>query len=157
MAQPMVNQKYDVVETARLAGNFRVFVQALEATGLADILTKTGLFTVFAPVDEAFERLPKAKLENLFRIENRDSLRSTLMNHVLAEKLFSADLKQRDEIISLKGEKLSIESRVGLWVNEGQVINPDLEASNGVIHGIATVLLTNTHVALNNRGATVDG
>ena len=147
MAQPMVNQKYDVVETARRAGSFRVFVQALEATGLADILTKTGLFTVFAPVDEAFERLRKAKLENLFRMENRDSLRSTLMNHILAEKLFSADLKQRDETVSLKGEKLSIESRAGLWVNEGQVINPDVEASNGVIHGIATVLMPNTHVA----------
>lgn len=142
-----MNEKYDLVETARRAGNFRVFVQALEAVGLADTLKETGPFTVLAPVDDAFARQPKEKLEGLFRTENRDTLRTILTNHILPEKLPSADLKKRDETRSVTGEKLSIESRAGLWINEGQVIDPDLDASNGVIHAIDTVLMPQTQVA----------
>jgi uncharacterized surface protein with fasciclin (FAS1) repeats len=142
-----MNEKYDLIETAKRAGNFRVFVQALEAAGLEDILKETGPYTVFAPIDDAFVKVPKAKLESWFRTENRDSLRSMLTNLIISEKLPSADLKRRDEIRSMKGEKLNIESRAGLWVNEGQVINPDLEASNGVIHGIDAVLMPQTQVA----------
>lgn len=142
-----MNEKYDLVETARRAGNFRVFVQALEVTGLEDILQGPGPYTVFAPVDDAFVRVPKDKLHNLFRTEKRDTLRSILTNHILSEKLSSTDLKKQDETRSMNGEKLSIESRAGLWINEGQVINPDLEASNGVIHGIDTVLMPETQVA----------
>lgn len=142
-----MNEKYDLVETARRAGNLRVFVQALEAVGLADTLKETGPFTVLAPVDDAFARQPKEKLEGLFRTENRDTLRSILTNHILPEKWPSADLKKRDGIRSVTGEELIIESRAGLWINEGQVINPDLEASNGVIHGIDTLLMPQTQVA----------
>ena len=142
-----MNEKYDVVETAKQAGNFRVFVQALEATGLQQTLQETSPYTILAPIDDAFLRIPKAKLENLFRNENRESLKSVLRNHIIDEKLLSTDLMRRNEIRSIEGEELRIESRTGLWVNEAQIITPDLKASNGVLHGISTVLMPQTQVA----------
>ena len=143
-----MNEKYDLVETARRAGNFRVFVQALDATGLDAVLKETGPYTVLAPIDDAFVTLPKAQLESLFRTENRDSLRSLLTNLIIPEKLLSADLKRRDEARSINGEKFRIEGRgAGLWINDARVITPDLEASNGILQGIDTVLLPQTQVA----------
>jgi uncharacterized surface protein with fasciclin (FAS1) repeats len=142
-----MNEKYDVVETAKQAGNFRVFLQALEAADLKETLQQSGPYTILAPVDDAFVKMPKAKLEDLFKTENRESLQSMLRNHIIAGKLLSSDLKRYDETKSLKGEELRIESRAGLWVNEAQVITPDLKASNGVLHGIDTVLMPQIQVA----------
>jgi uncharacterized surface protein with fasciclin (FAS1) repeats len=142
-----MKEKYDVVETAGQAGNFRVFLQALESAGLKETLKETGPYTILAPVDDAFVKMPKAKLEDLFKTENRESLQSLLRNHIVAGTLLSTDLKRQDEMRSMKGEELRIESRAGLWVNEAQVITPDLEASNGVLHGIDTVLMPQTKVA----------
>ncbi len=142
-----MNEKYDVVETANQTGNFRVFLQAIEAAGLKETLRETGPYTILAPVDDAFVKMSKDKLKELFRTENRASLQSLLRNHIVAGSLLSTDLKQRDEIRSMKGEELRIESRAGLWVNEGQVITPDLKASNGVVHGIDTVLMFQTQGA----------
>jgi uncharacterized surface protein with fasciclin (FAS1) repeats len=136
-----MKEKYDVVETANQAGNYRVFLQALEAAGLKETLRETGPYTIFAPVDDAFLRVPKARLEYLFRTENRESLQLLLRKHIIPGNLLSSDLKRRDGIRSMKGEELRIESRMGLWINEAQVITPDLKASNGVIHGIDTVLM----------------
>jgi uncharacterized surface protein with fasciclin (FAS1) repeats len=136
-----MKEKYDVVETANQAGNYRVFLQALEAAGLKETLRETGPYTIFAPVDDAFLRVPKARLEYLFRTENRESLQLLLRKHIIPGNLLSSDLKRRDGIRSMKGEELRIESRMGLWINEAQVIIPDLKASNGVIHGIDTVLM----------------
>lgn len=136
-----MNQKPDVIEKADEEGNFRVFLQALQAAGLKETLQKPGPFTILAPVDDAFLRIPQAKLENLFRMENRDALRSMLRNHIIEGTLSSNELKDCDEVTSLKGEELKIESRAGLWVNEAQVVTPDLKASNGVVHGIDTVLM----------------
>ena len=144
----MTKEKHDLIETAKRAGNFRVFVQALEAVGLEDILKETGPYTVLAPIDEAFLKMSKAKLETLFKIENRDSLRSILTNFIIAEKFLAADLKLRDEIRSINGEELRLESGGGgLWVNQAQVVTSDLEACNGVIHAIDTVLMPQTQVA----------
>jgi uncharacterized surface protein with fasciclin (FAS1) repeats len=142
-----MKEKYDVVETASQTGNFRVFLQALELAGLKETLKETGPYTILAPVDDAFVKMPKSKLENLFKTENRESLQLLLRNHIVAGSLLSSDLKQRDEIRSMKGEEVRIESRAGLWVNEAQVITPDLRASNGVIHGIDTVLMHQTQGA----------
>lgn len=140
-----MKKDYDLVETGKRAGNFRIFLQALETAGLDDTLKETGPYTVLAPVDDAFVKLSRDELENLFRTDNRPSLRAMLMNLIIPEKLFSADLKQRDEIRSVNGAELRIESRgPGLWVNEAQVITPDREASNGVIQGIDTVLMPRT-------------
>jgi len=139
-----MDEKYDVVETANNAGHFRLFLQALEAAGLTETLKETGPYTILAPVDDAFIKMPQTKLHDLFKAENRESLQSLLRNHIIAEELFSRDLKRRDEMRSMKGEELRIESRAGLWVNEAQVITPDLKASNGVLHGIDTVLMPQT-------------
>ena len=142
-----MSEKYDVTEIAKQAGSFRVFLQALEATGLKGTLQQTGPYTVLAPVDDAFLKMPKAKLENLFKTENRASLQSILKNHIIIGKLLSSDLRSYDETKSMKGEDLRIESRGGLWVNEAQVVTPDLEASNGVLHGIDAVITPQTQVA----------
>ena len=140
-----MNEKYDVVATAKQAGNFRVFIQALEAAGLKETLQETGPYTILAPVDDAFVQMPQTKLEHLFKTENRASLLAVLKNHIIPGEILSKDLKRRDEIRSVNGEELRIESRgAGLWVNEAQVTIPDVKAMNGVLHGIDTVLIRST-------------
>jgi uncharacterized surface protein with fasciclin (FAS1) repeats len=142
-----LNEGFDLVETASRSGNFRIFVQVLAAAGLEDTLRRAGPFTVFAPDDEAFVRQSKERLDDLFRVGHRELLRSVLRHHIVPEKILSADLKRRNEIKSVNGEELSIESRIGLWVNEAQITVFDLEASNGVIHGIDTVLISQSQAA----------
>jgi uncharacterized surface protein with fasciclin (FAS1) repeats len=142
-----MNENYDLVETANHAGNFRLFLQALEAAGLKDRLKETGPYTILAPVDDAFLKIPQTKLHDLFKAENRESLKSFLRNHIIPGKLLSREMKEHDEMSSMNAEELRIESRAGLWVNEAQVITPDLKASNGVVHGIDTVLIPRTQVA----------
>lgn len=142
-----MNEKNDLVETADHAGNFRIFLQALEAAGLKDTLKETGPYTILAPVDDAFVKMPQTKLHDLFKSENRESLRSLLRNHIIVGDLPSRELKRRDQIRSMNGEELRIESRAGLWANEAQVVTPDLKASNGELHGIDTVLMPQTQAA----------
>lgn len=142
-----MNENYDLVETANHAGNFRLFLQALEAAGLKDTLKETGPFTILAPVDDAFLKIPQTKLHDLFKTENRESLKSLLRNHIIPGKLLSGEMKEHDEISSMNAEDLIIESHAGLWVNEAQVITPDLKASNGVIHGIDAVIMPQTQAA----------
>jgi len=142
-----MNENYDLVETANHAGNFRLFLQALEATGLRDTLKDTGPFTILAPVDDAFLKIPQTKLHDLFKTENRETLKSLLRNHIIPGKLLSGEMKEHDEISSMNAEDLIIESHAGLWVNEAQVITPDLKASNGVIHGIDAVIMPQPQAA----------
>ena len=142
-----MKEKYDLVETANQTGNFRLFLQALEAASLKDTLKETGPYTILAPVDDAFIELPQTRLHDLFKSENRDSLQSLLSNHIIAGNLPSRELKRHDELRSVNGEQLRIESRAGLWVNEAQIITPDVKASNGVIHGIHAVLMPQTQAA----------
>ena len=142
-----MNENYDLVETANHAGNFRLFLQALEAAGLKNTLKETGPFTILAPVDDAFLKIPQTKLHDLFKTENRESLKSLLKNHIIAGKLLSGEMKEHNEISSMNAEDLIIESHAGLWVNEAQVITPDLKAANGVIHGIDAVIMPQTQAA----------
>ena len=86
-----MNEKYDVVATASQAGNFRVFIQALEAAGLKETLQETGPYTILAPVDDAFVHLPQTELEHLFKTENRASLQAVLKNHLIPGQLLSKD------------------------------------------------------------------
>lgn len=139
-----MKEKFDLVETADHAGNFRIFLQALEAAGLKDTLKETGPYTILAPVDDAFMKMPQTKLHDLFKNENRESLRSVLRNHIVAGNLPSRELKRHDELRSMNGEELRIDSRAGLWANEAQVVTPDLKAYNGVLHGIDTLLMPQT-------------
>jgi len=143
----LMTEKYDLVETANQTGNFRIFLQAVETAGLKDTLSETGPYTILAPVDDAFIKMPQTKLHDLFRSENRESLRTLLKHHMIAGNLPSRELKRHDEVTSMNGEKLRIESRAGLWANEGQVITPDLKASNGVLHGLDAVLMPQLEAA----------
>ena len=145
-----MNEKYDVIETASQNGNFRLFVQALEATGLAETLKEAGPYTLLSPVDDAFLKLSPANLESLFKADRRDSLKLFLENHIVAGKLWSSDLKDQDTTITMKGEELRIDAEQGLWINEAQVISPDLEATNGVLHGLDAVLMPQTQLAAAN-------
>ena len=115
--------------------------------GLRDTLKDTGPFTILAPVDDAFLKIPQTKLHDLFKTENRESLKSLLRNHIIPGKLLSGEMKEHDEISSMNAEDLIIESHAGLWVNEAQVITPDLKASNGVIHGIDAVIMPQPQAA----------
>ena len=142
-----MNEKHDLFETADRTGNFRILLQALEAAGLKDSLKETGPYTVLAPVDDAFIKMPQTKLHDLFKSENRESLRSLLKNHIIAGNLPTRELKRHYQVRSMSGEELRIESRAGLWANEAQVVTPDLKASNGVLHGIDTVLMPQTQAA----------
>lgn len=140
-------EKYDLVDTANQTGNFRIFLQALEAAGLKNTLKETGPYTIIAPVDDAFTKLSQIQLHELFRSENRELLLTFLRSCVVAGNLPSGELKERDKIIAMTGDELRIESRMGLWVNEAEVITPDLKASNGVLHGVNTVLIPQSQAA----------
>ena len=136
-----MEHKLDVIEAANMAGTFRIFVRALEAVGLVETLQETGPYTILAPVDDAFVQMPRTQLHEILKPENRESLRSLLKNHIIPGDLPSEELKKHEEIRAVTGEQLRIEARAGLWVNEGRVVTPDLKASNGVVHGIHTLLM----------------
>ena len=142
-----MNEKYDVIETANQSGNFRVFLQALESTGLKESLKDSGPYTLLAPIDDAFMKMPQSKRETLFKPENRELLQSLLRNHIVLGNLPSSELKRLDEIKAAGGDELRIESRAGLWINEAQVLTTDLMASNGVLHAIDTVLMPESRAA----------
>jgi transforming growth factor-beta-induced protein len=142
-----MNEKFDVIETATQSGNFRVFLQALETAGLKQSLKDAGPYTVFAPIDDAFVKMPASKCETLFKPENRELLQSLLRHHIVLGKVPSRELKRLDQIQAAGGQELTIESRAGLWINEAQVLTTDLMASNGVLHGIDAVLMPETRAA----------
>jgi len=132
----------DIVETALQAGQFNTLAQALQAAGLVDALKEPGPFTVFAPTDEAFARLPEGTLEDLLKPENRDRLRNVLTYHVVSGKVTSSQVVKLREATALNGQKIRISVRGSeVRVNDARVVKPDVEASNGVIHVIDRVIL----------------
>ncbi len=142
-----MKQNYDVIETAKRSGEFAVFTGALAEAGLEEALKDMGPYTIFAPTDQAFAKIPKNKLDDLLKPENRARLQTLLRNHIVPGKLTANELKTLSEAKSVKGEELKIESRDGLWINQARVVTLDLEASNGVLHGIDSVLIPQSQVA----------
>jgi uncharacterized surface protein with fasciclin (FAS1) repeats len=142
-----MNEEFDVIETATQSGNFRVFLQALETAGLKQNLKDAGPYTLFAPIDDAFLKMPASKRETLFKPENKELLQSLLRHHIVLGKVPSSELKRLDQIRTAGGQELTIESRAGLWINEAQVLTTDLIASNGVLHGIDAVLMPESRAA----------
>jgi uncharacterized surface protein with fasciclin (FAS1) repeats len=131
----------DLVDTA-VAGRFDTLVAAVKAAGLVDALKGPGPFTVFAPTDEAFAKLPPGTLENLLRPENKDQLRNILTYHVVAGQVTAKDVLKLGSAKTLEGGSLTIRSENGgVMVNNAHVTKTDIAASNGVIHVIDTVLL----------------
>jgi len=134
----------DIVDTAVSAGQFETLVAAVQAAGLAETLKGGGPFTVFAPTDEAFAKLPAGTVENLLKPENKETLVAVLTYHVVPGKIMSGDIAGKTAMVeTVQGGKLSVDATNGVKVDEATVIAADIEASNGVIHVIDTVVLPN--------------
>ncbi len=131
----------NIVETAQEAGSFSTLLAAAEAAGLVDTLTGEGPFTVFAPTDEAFAALPEGTVDTLLLPENKDQLTSILTYHVVPGKVMSSDLTNGMMAETVQGESLEIMTEGGVTVGGVNVTQPDIEASNGVIHVIDGVLM----------------
>jgi len=129
----------DIVDTAVGAGDFTTLAAALEAAGLVETLKGEGPFTVFAPTDEAFAALPEGTVEGL--LEDTDALTAILTYHVVAGKVMSTDLTDGMEATTVNGADVTIMTEGGVTVEGATVTTADIEASNGVIHVIDTVLL----------------
>jgi uncharacterized surface protein with fasciclin (FAS1) repeats len=129
----------NVVDTAIAAGNFTTLVAALKTAGLTDKLTGTGPFTVFAPTDQAFKKLPKGALEAL--LKDSSKLSAVLCYHVVAGHIWAKDMKS-GEMMTLQGSPLSASvSSAGVHVNGVHVKQPDIAATNGVVHAIDALIL----------------
>ncbi len=131
----------DIVDTA-VAGKFNTLVAAVKAAGLVDTLKGPGPFTVFAPTDEAFSKLPAGTLETLLKPENKAKLQSILLYHVVPGRVLAQDVVNLDSAKTAEGQNVTIKiMNGGVMVNNAHVIKTDIAASNGVIHVIDTVLL----------------
>ena len=134
--------KMDIVDTAVSAGSFNTLVTAVTAAGLADTLKGEGPFTVFAPTDDAFAKLPEGTVEDLLKPENIEKLKGILTYHVVAGKVMAADAVKLDAAPTVNGKSIAISQKEGaVYVDNAKVIQADIEASNGVIHVIDTVIM----------------
>jgi uncharacterized surface protein with fasciclin (FAS1) repeats len=129
----------DIVDTAMSAGTFSTLVAAVTAAGLADTLKSPGPFTVFAPTDDAFSKLPSGTVEAL--LQDILTLRKILEYHVVSGKVTAADVVKLDSATTVEGSDVKIDASNGVKVNDATVVQPDIETENGVIHVIDTVLL----------------
>jgi uncharacterized surface protein with fasciclin (FAS1) repeats len=128
----------DIVDTAVKAGNFKTLVAAVQAAGLVDTLKGPGPFTVFAPTDEAFAKIPKATLDSL--LADKAALTKVLTYHVVPAKVMAKDVKA-GKVKSVQGQEITVSTSMGVMVDQSKVIATDVAASNGVIHAIDTVLM----------------
>ena len=135
----------DIVDTAASAGNFSTLVAAIEAAGLEETLKGPGPFTVFAPTDEAFAKLPAGTVETLLKPENKDKLVQVLTYHVVPGKVMSDEVAGKTtEAKTVEGSTLEVDAREGgVMVDEARVVQADIAADNGVIHVIDTVVMPN--------------
>lgn len=129
----------DIVETAANAGMFNTLIKLVEAAGLVDLLKSPGPKTVFAPVDNAFERLPEGALDRL--LEDIPKLKKILTYHVVPGDVRAEDLIEIDEAETMEGSIIVVDTTKGYQVNEAIVIQPDILTDNGVIHVIDSVLM----------------
>ena len=131
----------DIVDTA-VAGNFKTLVAAVQAAGLVDTLKGAGPFTVFAPTDEAFAKLPAGTVDDLLKPENKDKLIAVLTYHVVPGKVMAADVAGKEtKAKSVQGSEITINGTNGVTVDGAKVIQADIVADNGVIHVIDAVIL----------------
>jgi uncharacterized surface protein with fasciclin (FAS1) repeats len=131
-------QPKDIVDTAVAAGSFKTLATALQVAGLVDTLKGKGPFTVFAPTDEAFAKIPKADLDAL--LADKAKLTAVLTYHVVSGAVMAKDVKA-GMVKTVQGSDIMIATKGGVMVNNAKVIKTDIVASNGVIHVIDTVLM----------------
>lgn len=132
-------QMPDIVDIAVSAGSFETLVTAVKAAGLVETLKSPGPFTVFAPNDEAFAKLPPGTIQTL--LQNIPQLARILTYHVVAGKLTKADLENVDSVSSVEGSPIRIDCSDGFEVKNATVLAADIEADNGIIHVIDNVIL----------------
>ena len=131
-------QAKDIVDTAVAAGSFKTLAAALGAAGLVDTLKGKGPFTVFAPTDEAFAKIPKADLDAL--LKDKAKLTAVLTYHVVSGKVMAANVKA-GKVKTVQGSELTVSTSMGVMVDKAKVVKTDIAADNGVIHVIDTVLM----------------
>ena len=129
----------DVVDTAVAAGDFETLVAAVQAAGLVETLKGEGPFTIFAPTDEAFAKLPEGTIEAL--LADKEKLTAILTYHVVPGRVMASDVVELDSARTVEGQSVSIDTSSGVMVNDASVVQADIVASNGVIHVIDTVLI----------------
>lgn len=138
----MSSKPHDIVDTAVAAGSFKTLVAAVTAAGLVDTLKGAGPFTVFAPSDDAFAKLPFGTVDELVKPENKSRLSAILTLHVIPGKVMAADaMGKKLSPASVNGEKLHVDGTNGVVVNGAKVVTADISCTNGVIHVIDTVIL----------------
>lgn len=142
-----MEQKLDIVDTATQAGKFSILATALTAAGLIDTLKGEGPFTVFAPTDEAFGKVPPETLRELLKPENKEKLTAILTYHVVAGKIMASDVVNVDKATTVQGQSIKIDARDGVKIDGAKVITADIEATNGVIHVIDAVLMPSNAAA----------
>lgn len=131
----------NIVETAIDAGSFKTLAAALTAADLVETLTGAGPFTVFAPTDDAFAKIPAETLTDLLKPENKEKLVGILTYHVVAGKVLAADVVKLTSAKTVNGQEVKIDATAGVKINDSTVTTADVETSNGVIHIIDTVLM----------------
>jgi uncharacterized surface protein with fasciclin (FAS1) repeats len=142
LTAPAGAQTKDIVDTAVAAGSFKTLAAALKAADLVETLKGPGPFTVFAPTDEAFAKLPAGTVEALLKPENKAKLTRILTYHVVAGKVMAADAAKLTSAKAVSGDTLTIAARgAGVMIDKAKVVTADVAASNGVIHVIDTVIL----------------
>ncbi len=151
MADNNKNEPKDIVQTAIAAGQFKTLVKAVKAAGLVETLSSNGPFTVFAPTDEAFAKLPAGALDGL--LKNPEALRSVLLYHVVPGKVMAADVVKLKTAKTALGQSVKIDTQKGVRVNEANVVTTDIATSNGVIHVIDSVILPKNDIIEAARSA----
>ena len=132
----------NIVDTAIAAGNFKTLVAAVQAAGLVDTLKGPGPFTVFAPTDEAFAKLPAGTVDDLLKPENKDKLIAILTYHVIPGKVMAADVAGKTTMAkSVQGSEIKVDGMNGVMVDGAKVVTADIAADNGVIHVIDAVIM----------------
>ena len=134
----------NIVETAVQSGKFNTLVAALKAADLVNTLNGKGPFTVFAPSDTAFSKLPAGTVDGLLMPENKAKLVSILAYHVIPGKVMSGDIAgKKISVKTVQGSKISVDAMYGVKINDSNVVSADIAAINGVIHVIDKVLIPN--------------
>lgn len=135
-------QATDIAEMIAKSGRFQTFSELIQAAELTEDMTGEGPFTVFAPTDEAFAKLPAGTVENLLKPENKEKLKAVLTYHVVPGKVMAAQVTKMNSAKTVQGQNVRIQVTDGkVKVDEATVVKPDINASNGVIHVIDSVIL----------------
>lgn len=139
LASPALAQPKDIVDTAVAAGSFKTLAKLLTDADLIAVMKGPGPYTVFAPTDEAFAKIPKADLDAL--IADKAKLTKVLTYHVVAGKVMASDVMKLKDAKTVEGQMVKIDASNGVMINKSKVVKADIQTSNGVIHVIDTVLM----------------